>query len=76
MGPGLGKALRANENFPFAASRKLRIKGVPLPALCISCLGGQGWDRKIQYFADVYPVRVEAVGYKSLYVPENSKPRS
>ena len=30
-------------------------------------------ELQIQYFADVYPVRVEAVGYKSLCDPENSK---
>ena len=35
-----------------------------------------GRELQIQYFADVYPVRVEAVGYKSLYDPENVKPRS
>ena len=31
---------------------------------------------QIQYFDDVYPVKVEAVGYRSLYDPENTKPRS
>jgi hypothetical protein len=31
---------------------------------------------QIQYFADVYPVRVEAVGYRPLYDPENGRPRS
>ena len=35
-----------------------------------------GRELQIQYFADVYPVKVEAVGYQSLYDPENSKPRS
>ncbi len=30
----------------------------------------------VQYFADIYPVKVEAVGYKSLHDPENGKPRS
>ena len=35
-----------------------------------------GCELQIQYFADVYPVRVEAMGYKSLYDPENVKPRS
>ncbi len=35
-----------------------------------------GRELQIQYFADVYPVRVEAVGYKSLYDSENVKPRS
>ena len=33
-------------------------------------------ELKIPYFADVYPVKVEAVGYRSLYDPENIKPRS
>jgi glycine cleavage system aminomethyltransferase T len=31
---------------------------------------------QIQYFDDVYPVRVEAVGYGPLYDPENLKPKS
>ena len=35
-----------------------------------------GRELQIQYFADVYPVKVEAVGYKSLYDPENVRPRS
>jgi len=35
-----------------------------------------GRELQIQYFADVYPVKVEAVGYRSLYDPENGKPRS
>jgi len=35
-----------------------------------------GRELQIQYFADVYPVKVEAVGYAPLYDPENSKPRS
>ena len=35
-----------------------------------------GRELQIQYFADVYPVTVEAVGYRSLYDPENIKPRS
>jgi glycine cleavage system aminomethyltransferase T len=35
-----------------------------------------GRELQIQYFADVYPVRVEAVGYRSLHDPENSQPRS
>lgn len=34
-----------------------------------------GRELLIQYFADVYPVQVEAVGCKSLYAPENVKPR-
>jgi len=35
-----------------------------------------GRELQIQYFADVYPVTVEAVGYRSLYDPESIKPRS
>ena len=35
-----------------------------------------GRELQIQYFADVYPVKVEAVGYRSLYDAENIKPRS
>jgi len=35
-----------------------------------------GRELQIQYFADVYPVKVEAVGYAALYDPENVKPRS
>ena len=35
-----------------------------------------GRELQIQYFADVYPVKVAAVGYRSLYDPENGKPRS
>jgi glycine cleavage system aminomethyltransferase T len=35
-----------------------------------------GRELQIQYFADVYPVQVGAVGYKPLYDPENVKPRS
>lgn len=36
----------------------------------------EGRELQIQYFDDVYPVKVEAVGYKPLYDPENAKPRS
>ena len=35
-----------------------------------------GRELQIQYFADVYPVTVEAVGYRPLYNPENVKLRS
>ncbi|MEO8543159.1 MAG: hypothetical protein ABI434_06230 [Burkholderiaceae bacterium] len=35
-----------------------------------------GRELQIQYFADVYHVKVEVVGYQSLYDPENSKPKS
>ena len=34
-----------------------------------------GRKPQIQYFADVYPVTVEAVGCKSLYAAENIKLR-
>lgn len=30
----------------------------------------------VEYFGEVYPVKVEGVGYKPLYDPENLKPRS
>ncbi|MCY7306395.1 MAG: hypothetical protein LH632_09630 [Rhodoferax sp.] len=36
----------------------------------------EGRELQIQYFSDVYPVKVEAVGYRSLYDPESIKPRS
>jgi glycine cleavage system aminomethyltransferase T len=35
-----------------------------------------GRELQVQYFADVYPVQVAAVGYAPLYDPENAKPRS
>jgi len=35
-----------------------------------------GRKLQIQYFEDIYPVTVEAVGYGALYDPENTKPRS
>jgi sarcosine dehydrogenase len=35
-----------------------------------------GRELQIQYFTDVYPVKVEAVGYGALYDPENTKARS
>jgi len=35
-----------------------------------------GRELQIQYFADVYPVKVEAVGCRSLYDPESVKLRS
>ena len=35
-----------------------------------------GRELQIQYFDDIYPVKVEAVGYAALYDPENIKPRS
>ena len=35
-----------------------------------------GRELQIQYFDDVYPVTVEAVGYGALYDPENAKSRS
>ena len=36
----------------------------------------EGRQLAVQYFAETYPVEVAAVGYKSLYDPENLKPRS
>lgn len=35
-----------------------------------------GRELQIKYFDDVYPVKVEAVGYAALYSPENTKARS
>ena len=35
-----------------------------------------GRELQLQYFADVYSVTVEAVGYRPLYDPENLKPLS
>jgi hypothetical protein len=35
-----------------------------------------GRELQIQYFADIYPVTVQAIGYAALYDPENGKPRS
>ena len=35
-----------------------------------------GRELQVQYFEDIYPVKVEAVGYAALYDPENTKPRS
>jgi len=36
----------------------------------------EGTELLIEYFGEQYPVVVESVGYKPLYDPENSKPRS
>ena len=36
----------------------------------------EGRELLVEYFGEHYPVRVEAVGYKPLYDPENLKPRS
>jgi glycine cleavage system aminomethyltransferase T len=38
------------------------------------CQEGRGLA--VQYFGEIYPVEVAAVGYKALYDPENLKPRS
>ena len=35
-----------------------------------------GRKLSVEYFAEIYPVEVAAVGYKPLYDPENLKPRS
>ena len=36
----------------------------------------EGRELLVEYFGETYPVRVEGVGYKPLYDPENLKPRS
>ncbi|MDZ7828091.1 MAG: FAD-dependent oxidoreductase [Halofilum sp. (in: g-proteobacteria)] len=36
----------------------------------------EGTDLMIEYFHEQYPVRVEGVGYKPLYDPQNEKPKS
>jgi glycine cleavage system aminomethyltransferase T len=36
----------------------------------------EGRKLAVEYFGEVYPVEVAAVGYKALYDPENLKPRS
>jgi glycine cleavage system aminomethyltransferase T len=35
-----------------------------------------GRELNIQYFGELYPVKVEAVGYGPLYDPQNLKPKS
>jgi len=35
-----------------------------------------GRELMMEYFAEHYPIKVEAVGYRPLYDPENEKPRS
>ena len=36
----------------------------------------EGRELLVEYFGEQYPARVEGVGYKPLYDPENLKPRS
>lgn len=36
----------------------------------------EGRELQVEYFGELYPVEVSAVGYKPLYDPENRKPRS
>ena len=36
----------------------------------------EGQELLIEYFGEQYPVKVEAVGYKPLYDPENALPRT
>ena len=36
----------------------------------------EGRKLQVEYFNEIYPVEVAAVGYKPLYDPENTKPRS
>jgi len=38
------------------------------------CEEGRGLT--LEYFHEHYPLKVEAVGYKPLYDPENARPRS
>jgi glycine cleavage system aminomethyltransferase T len=35
-----------------------------------------GQELLMEYFHEQYPLKVEAVGYRALYDPENAKPRS
>ncbi len=36
----------------------------------------EGKELKVEYFHEHFPVRIEAVGYKPLYDPENARPKS
>jgi glycine cleavage system aminomethyltransferase T len=36
----------------------------------------EGRKLEVEYFGETYPVEVAAVGYRPLYDPENSKPRT
>jgi glycine cleavage system aminomethyltransferase T len=36
----------------------------------------EGRKLQVQYFGETYPVEVMGIGYKPLYDPENTKPRS
>ena len=36
----------------------------------------EGRELLMEYFHEHYPMRVEAVGYRALYDPENERPRS
>ena len=36
----------------------------------------EGRELSMEYFHETYPIKVEAVGYKPLYDPENLKPKS
>ena len=36
----------------------------------------EGRELLIEYFGEQYPVKVEAVGYRALYDPENERPKS
>ena len=36
----------------------------------------EGRELHVEYFGEIYPVKVVSVGYKPLYDPENKKPKS
>jgi hypothetical protein len=52
------------------------VRGAELDSVVDEALTQVGRELQIQYFDDVYPVTVAAVGYSALYDPENTKPRS
>ena len=61
---------------PFVALLQWQLAGIIALAYLPHAYCEVGRELQIQYFADVYPVKVEAVGYRPLYDPENVKPRS
>ena len=57
-GPNARKTIQAiaddpaawdEENFPFAASRKLTLQGIPVEAFRISYVGEQGWELHVDF---------------------------
>ena len=57
-GPNARKTLQAiadkpeeldDENFPFAATKKLTLKGIPVEAFRISYVGEQGWELHVSF---------------------------